>query len=94
MKTKTEKFKARKRVASATSIFTSLEHNGEEISVRVRFGVVATPEGYVKVLSRGGMTSLSFMKKGSRYRRILTGRPMYTKRGLSTIAHRFIKEVK
>lgn len=60
----------------------------------VRIGVIMTPKGYVKVYTQDGFTSLSFLHKGKRKGRYIYGGRKYTSRGLSTIAHRFIKEVK
>lgn len=86
MKTETKKLATRKRVHSA--ILSLVEPKP------FRFGVVLTPIGYVKVFSDEIRTTLTFRDGAKAYKRKITGRPMYTKRGLSTIAHRFIREVK
>ncbi len=84
MKTKTEKLSLGTRVVNATV----------SLHGQIRFGMIITPRGYVKVFSKDGMTSLTCRSNQFAYRRVIKGKPQYTKRGLSTIAHRFIKEVK
>lgn len=56
------------------------------------YGTVVTPLGYVHVHSEPSFTSLSAMHDSHEVNRFMRGKS-FTKRGLVTVARRFIEEI-